>query len=401
MIFLWTGIGLVVLVAGFFVYQNVILFDASSTTSGVKERISRLDIPKEFGDAVFSDPRLNEVTESMGASEGYAQQHPIVAGSSTALEVPAVVRAYDPGYGGKIFISWSIVEGDVTGYVVYRSSGSLSQFEEIGVIKGSALPSMIDANVQNDVSYLYQVKAVKFVEQGRKSNILPGNSSDDGSVVVEQKTGGGNVISWQTSDQIEAVQILRIENGKDTVLGTFKEDETLFVDQSGKPESTYTVVWYSTYRESQPSSIVQATPTDTTAPQAPQDIRIIGNDDGTKVALYWTNPLDPDFDHVRIYRSSVQGSLGQAIKQTRSGYYVQGEACKLITPDDEALLRKNYSSLGSSDPLPEQDCYIDEVGIEAGEEYWYTLVSYDLKGNHSIEKVITSYGRSDPFASIN
>ncbi|OQX51593.1 hypothetical protein B5M47_00145 [candidate division CPR3 bacterium 4484_211] len=86
---------------------------------------------------------------------------------------------------------------------------------------------------------------------------------------------------------------------------------------------------------------------DTTPPDAPTDITAVSG--STQVELSWTNPSQADFDHVNIYRSTTEGSLGDLVKSSAD------------------------SSVAS---------YTD-TGLVNGTTYYYTLRSVDERGNES------------------
>jgi len=70
---------------------------------------------------------------------------------------------------------------------------------------------------------------------------------------------------------------------------------------------------------------------------------------GGKVKLTWTNPTDSDFDKVKIYRSTTEGSLGTAVGTTTSASTTE---------------------------------YTD-TGLTDGTKYYFTVKSVDTSSNES------------------
>lgn len=85
---------------------------------------------------------------------------------------------------------------------------------------------------------------------------------------------------------------------------------------------------------------------DTTPPAPPAGITVTPIRQGT-LLLTWANPEDPDFSHVRIYRSTVFGELGDLIQDG-------------VT-----------------------ETFVLDSDLAVGSTYYYTLSSVDLSGNES------------------
>lgn len=86
---------------------------------------------------------------------------------------------------------------------------------------------------------------------------------------------------------------------------------------------------------------------DTTPPSAPTNITVIDPSSGGALNLSWTNPTDADFASVKIYRSTVSGSLGTVV----------------------------YSGVTGTSK--------SDTGLTDGTTYYYTVRSVDTVGNES------------------
>jgi fibronectin type 3 domain-containing protein len=86
---------------------------------------------------------------------------------------------------------------------------------------------------------------------------------------------------------------------------------------------------------------------DVTPPAAPTGISVTNPGTGGQLNLSWTNPGDPDFNHIHVYRSTASGSLG-------------------------TLIFDNVTGTSVSD-----------TGLTNGTPYYYTVKSVDTSGNIS------------------
>ena len=101
--------------------------------------------------------------------------------------------------------------------------------------------------------------------------------------------------------------------------------------------------------------------TDVIAPFKPFDVTI-SQESGNSIKIDWQNPVDKDFDYIKIYRSNKEGQLGSLI----------------ATEIRDAM-------------------YLDS-NVIPGENYYYTLTSVDTSNNESSRVfTITTSGRDNPF----
>jgi len=86
---------------------------------------------------------------------------------------------------------------------------------------------------------------------------------------------------------------------------------------------------------------------DLVAPLPPTNVTVVDPGTGNKLDLNWTNPTDLDFNHIHVYRSTVQGSLGDLIFENVSG------------------------------------TTLTDYTVQNGQTYYYTVRSVDNNGNES------------------
>lgn len=87
---------------------------------------------------------------------------------------------------------------------------------------------------------------------------------------------------------------------------------------------------------------------DTIPPAAPSSVSVTDPGTGGELTIAWTNPADSDFASIKIYRSTVSGTLGDVVASVTDG----------------------------------STTYTDN-GLTNGTAYYYTLHSLDTKGNES------------------
>ena len=404
---LWAIVGVLVAVSVFLVYQNITSTGSTKTSTTTNTPIGKLSIPTDFGQELFSDPRFNNIAapDNQEIKQGttYTDQLPVAVTSSTTLPTPEELKVFNPGYGGKLLVSWtaSNIEGVAPSTALFKSSSGVSEFEQIAFLSSST-SAYTDSDVVNGQTYYYRVQSVLNVTQFTSKQLTVGQLDSDRGIRVDSFEGSNVVISWNAmSSDLAALQIQRIRSGVATILTTFTAPDDVskitsnssFIDSNAHDGDIYVLVGYSAYKTSEQSNAVQGTPTDSMAPTPPTDVLVQNAGDGNSVVISWTNPLDSDFDYVKIYRSSVQGVLGDVIKNTRSEYVQSVGECKnRKTVVDE--LSQN------AETLSEGDCFINSTGISEGGTYYYTLTSVDTNGNESTSRIIGQIGRSNPFSSL-
>lgn len=406
MIFLWLAIAVVVLIAGFIVYQNFVVQTPGSQT-GSTNTTSQLPVPQDFGQDIFTDPRFGSLTNGGVPKIGYSDQLSLTTKSLTDIASPSRVAIFNPATGGKLVVSWSPSEDSVTGYDIYRSESLSGGYEKIAAV-GPDVTNYADTRLLNGTTYYYRIKAVRYTELDRA---VVAADAPAGTVKAQQISSGGMLLDWDnpTNSTIQAISIIRrgsddVETQLQTSLneensgsGLFQSHAT-FEDPNGSPTDSYILVWYSSFADSTFSETQNGKPTDTTPPDAPLDVEVINIGTGTSIMLRWTNPLDSDFDFVKIRRSTNQGDLGDPIKTARTLYEQDGEACQCsrVLKEGESC---TVESLTSEKANPEGNCYIDQGQIRKNTTYYYTVTSVDIQGNESSTRIIGPYGNAQPFAT--
>ncbi|MFH0819360.1 MAG: hypothetical protein V1898_05170 [Patescibacteria group bacterium] len=122
--------------------------------------------------------------------------------------------------------------------------------------------------------------------------------------------------------------------------------------------------------ESKGNRVIIARATDSTPPSLPTDFKIENTENGHELLLTWTNPIEEDFSHVRIYRSLQQG---------------------ILDTDGEVV------------EISDGNAYLDDTVMD-NQIYYYTITAVDNNDNESVKQLLLSKpGNPDPFnsASIN
>lgn len=377
-IILWGATIILVAIAVLLVYQNISTDTVPVDTANTDLR-QRLAVPNDFGEELFSDPRFNEISNEKQIGQrvdGYVAAHEVLANSADTLPAPANIEVLNPGYGGALNIFWTPVSDErVTGYAIWRGQTSATTTPNAFVDQTASGYS--DTTVANGELYSYRVTAVSYTLSG-----------EQGSVVSEPIAGGGTLLSFSYPDSAEAVRLYQTRDSEEVVIDTLLSRTLQYIDRDGQEGDTYREEIYSSYLESDFSPIASGTAEDITPADPPTDIKIMSGEDGTSVVFSWINPLDADFDYVKIYRSTTQGILGIPVKDERSNLVLEGTSCVEVEQD---LQNTGLATTA------EGNCFSDEVGIREGETYYYVLVSVDLAGNESSKRIIRAYGNSNPF----
>lgn len=385
MISLWLGLFAVVLIAGLFVYQNFFTTSAQQPTLNTNTGIKRLSVPQDLGTSIFSDPRLNQLNQSTRKTELYTNQQLVTVDTSTAIAAPTNMQAFDPGYGGTLFVSWSLSTSQITGFNLYRASTATPDFKKIASFDAKTT-NYTDQDIANDQEYTYKVAAVRQQTLATVANVKRGTTSQN--VTVNEITSGGNYISWQNpSTAFEAVEVSRKRGTTSTIIASLINKDTSYGDVDGQAADVYTITWYSSYKESPFSATATAQPHDITPPQSPSDVQVKNSGDGNSVQMTWVNPLDVDFDYIRIYRSTRQGVLGVLIKDAQIKNSIQQSA------ENGSQCSEDASLTG------EGDCFVD-TGLVQGQTYYYSITAVDKNKNESTARIIQPYGNQAPFGSL-
>lgn len=189
---------------------------------------------------------------------------------------------------------------------------------------------------------------------------------------IDQAVGQVITLTWEPAlgEEYSGYNIYRAQTpeaeGK-LLIGDYAD--VTYTDETPETGTTYYysvegVVKSSTGKSvSERTQAVAGTATDSTPPHAPTEIKAENTQDGLSIRLTWVNPTDADFAGIRIYRSTLFGTLGELIAEG-----VQTEV------------------------------YIDDVVPGNNLPVYYTVTSVDVLGNESPSTLRTAPpGNSNPF----
>ena len=367
----------VLLGAGYLLYSNF-----SSSSSGTSSVTSTQSVPLDFGQSLFQDSRFYSLTAQSGTSLIQQTSYTV---SRTDIPAPEAVQTFDVKTGGSILFSWtrpddlpaSTTSGAVWNVRLYRVSGD-SQ-ENLATLPVSATSYLFSEATDNTrTTYALAYTWVQLLHEAPQVQARTGQVSD--AVTIATATTSGVTLQWSTPvSNATAIEIFRSSTVGElgTRIAHLDPSDTSYVDQFGKVSlSYYTVQWIGDNARGT-SWQGTAVSTDTTAPSAPDSVRVIEASDVNvpTVEVRWDPSASTDVVSYQIYRSAKSLQLG-ALLGTR----------KVSDVDSE------------KDTCDASLCFADS-NLTAGQTYYYTVVAVDSAGNHSTTQGITSSGRSNPFAS--
>lgn len=202
--------------------------------------------------------------------------------------------------------------------------------------------------------------------------------------IDNQKTGKKLNISWRIPEYVNfnLVRIYRIAPGESepTLIHEAKIVEAAagtrgtYQDTDLENDEAYYYLVRTAYKdngnewESANAVPIVGIPTDEIAPDPPLNVTVRSSGENG-IVISWIEPNDSDFAFARIYRSTVEGSLGELI-------YPQG-----------------------FDEWEEDETqFIDPVASNI--PYYYTVTSVDWAGNESSKDILAAPARSNPFEPV-
>ncbi|MBU0597663.1 hypothetical protein KKF61_01550, partial [Patescibacteria group bacterium] len=301
---------------------------------------------------------------------GFTNQQVVTVQGPGDVLAPKNLIVSAPEYGQILHLSWDASpEDNIVGYRLFRSEYPFTQFNEIAIIEGN-VTEYNDYLVENDLQYIYAVKAIRAVEDSRVEN--QGVSYD--------KVSGNQVGIWLNDDlaiefefsfqDIAMMWVIRKQGGISKVIATLPGNKAKFVDNYGASDDTYTVISYSVYGESELSEAVVGTPRDRIEPDAPINFKVENREEGG-VLITWVNPIDKDFKKVNIYRSVERGELGVLL----------------------------YSDIGLGEEGSDSRYFIDN-DVDSNVNYYYTITSIDQDGNETTKNLLTAPYNYNPFKPV-
>ncbi len=200
--------------------------------------------------------------------------------------------------------------------------------------------------------------------------------------VVNPAIGESLTLSWETP---EYVNFSETRIYRSTAVGTIGDLLETLPTKTAKQLMTYqdttaknNVRYYYLVRmangdyESANTTQVTSVATDSLPPTAPEKVTVSASDDALEIS--WYLPQADDVSTVRVYRSTVRGTLGSLLEEID-----MTEATP--TDDDVYTLR--------------------DTTADANTTYYYTVTSVDANGNESSTDLLTVPARSNPFAPVS
>lgn len=186
--------------------------------------------------------------------------------------------------------------------------------------------------------------------------------------VVDTKKGKELIIYWEAPAELKKAKVNIYRSKKAGERGEKIDQQPMtkgyYKEVNLKNNTTYYYALHTVTAAGKESSNLNQTkgiPTDLIPTAQPANLVITNTGEGGILELIWDNPLEEDFDHVNIYRSSEKGVLG-----------------KLIASVD-------------------QEKYTDKK-LTDNQTYYYTLGAVDTSGNESSLTLLTTVsGNESPF----
>jgi hypothetical protein len=262
----------------------------------------------------------------------------------------------------------------VTAFVLLKGSGNPdtdlpnSGLNNQGVI---VAPAVIDI----DSAFFAKKEIIGLKDRGgqgyaeQMSSIPTDNQvtpAPKGAYILNPQVGEKLILYWEFDDRYTAVKIYRSDKqGAKGELVAQVSDKNYYQDV-GLVNGEY---YYYTLlavgkngQESDESVRLNSSPNDIFPPDKPVGIAVFNSGEGKQIKISWVEPQEKDFAYVRIYRSQVEGELGQPIL-------------------DKAV---------------EGNSYMDNAVLE-DVRYYYTITSVDTSGNESDKSILPVGGNSNPF----
>jgi len=283
-----------------------------------------------------------------------------------------------------------LVGGGYYAYTIFygpsEEGGEIST-KPIITAEGRAYVFDFNKDIFNDPQFLglKKSKVMEYTEQYEGMVLDPAIPLSPTNIsVTDPQTGRTLVVHWTLPKEVnfdsivvyrsEALGYSGLEIARLDSRQTSHRDSGLKNDESYyylvRTEKTVDDDTYESVNKDQ----IAGVPTDIFPPQLPREVRISETEEAEGLEISWINPDDEDFDHIRIYRSTRKGIVGD---------------------------RPWYSNVVGTEKKgeagPARRYFIDNQEIESNTSYYYTLTSVDASGNESEKNVLTIPFRLNPF----
>lgn len=342
-------------------------------------------------------------------------------GSLKTLPAPINVSASDGMYRDHIEITWSIVSDAVSGYKVYRSSSSTSDYAQIGSTLSSTENSFddYDSNLEYGQTYYYKVKAVDLYGESQFSDYNVGSLEvlEYPSWITATDTLTGSIdVEWASVTYADGYNVYRSTSywtGFTQIGSTNSQYDTLYSDTDGSlvPGETYyyKVTAYDTYGESDFSDYTDGS---LEPINAPININASNGVYANKIEVTWDSVSGADEYKVYRYTSSTPESsfvyIGTSVDTSynddigdvdppSSGitYYYRvstvdnGSESDLSTDYDSGYLLEAPDGINASDGYYTDLIEITWNSVTNADEYWVYRNAGSVTGTFT--KIGTTY----------
>ncbi|MFH1784761.1 MAG: hypothetical protein ABH868_07750 [bacterium] len=285
-------------------------------------------------------------------------------GDITPPGPPTNVIVSNPGTGGTLNLGWTNpTDADFNFVKIYRSTtpGNIGSLID-DLVFGT---SFQDTGLANGTQYYYTIHSVDFSQNestntDQHSGIPTGGDTTPPAPptnvnVSNPGTGGTLNLSWTNPGDADFNHIHIYRSTSSGILGSLVNDNITGTNLSDTGLTNGQAYYYTlrsvddTGNESTNTDQHSGIPTfqDSIPPGPPTGVYVVDAQIGNQLNIYWTNPSDGDFSHIRVYRSTASGVLGSMV----------------------------YDNI--------QGVNLADTGLTNGTSYYYTLHSVDGVGNES------------------
>jgi hypothetical protein len=372
------GGGLLLIGLGYIGYQK---FSSGGTSQQTSTNLTKMTVPKDFGQKLFKDPRFYALRPKVG-TQLLKQTEATVPGSG--LNAPGELQVFDVRSGNKAMLIWKTPKelNTSTDLTIERAiNGQVENLANLGITS----TSFIDTTVPNSQQATYAVAYVAYeepqtsqqvvVKTGQASEVIGANSASFTAEVVSD----GIKLDWSLPQPAEEYSTDIFRSDTVGVLGkrVARFDSTVqeFIDASGKPDIYfYTLRWYKKLVTGE-SATATITASDQMNPEPPKSITVNFNQELKIITITWSPSTSSDVDHYDVYRSLVPLKLGDKLNSDG------------IKPDP-------------TQPLETVTLKYEDNKISDGQTYYYSVLAVDKAGNVSHYQELQRAGKTNIFGEL-